>query len=263
MSKNILNEKNYNKTICNSDISAYVITCQQIFDKFINHAENGITVTNKVYYTYIVTKGLGALIHVFNMLTLYTKNIELIEHHCEKAIAYYIEFISQIGSDGQNYLQLNSKDAILFVYKKTIFDINNEVRKNLELSKEQTNILNLIFNINKLNYLIREYIINDTEANSMNMFIYEKTAIILNRILKVPTNKIESFTSNLLSIVTQLQNVNINVESYWQIINKASKRLSNKHISVDVINKRINSEKFKEQSFVLTAQKLASWVFRQ
>tara|TARA_B100000575_G_C22940673_1_gene544509 strand:- start:212 stop:778 length:567 start_codon:yes stop_codon:yes gene_type:complete len=40
-----------------------------------------------------------------------------------------VEFIGQIGADGHTYLQLNSKDATLFVYKKTLFDINNEFRK--------------------------------------------------------------------------------------------------------------------------------------
>ena len=44
----------------------------------------------------------------------------------KQAIFYYVEFIGQIGEDSQGFLQLNSKDAILFVYKKTIFDINND-----------------------------------------------------------------------------------------------------------------------------------------
>jgi hypothetical protein len=50
-------------------------------------------------------------------------------HHCQKSYSYYIEFIGQIGDDAVTYLQLNSKDAALFVYKKTIFDILEEVKK--------------------------------------------------------------------------------------------------------------------------------------
>ena len=34
-----------------------------------------------------------------------------------------------------SYIKLNSKDATLFVYKKTIFDINQEYRNNMTLTK--------------------------------------------------------------------------------------------------------------------------------
>ena len=37
--------------------------------------------------------------------------------------------MGQIGEDSHTYLQLNSKDAALFVYKKTIFELDNEYRK--------------------------------------------------------------------------------------------------------------------------------------
>ena len=32
------------------------------------------------------------------------------------------------------YLQLNSKDAALFVYKKTLFELNNDYRKEFKLN---------------------------------------------------------------------------------------------------------------------------------
>jgi hypothetical protein len=60
---------------------------------------------------------------------MYTCNLQLTYHHCQKSYSYYIEFIGQIGDDAVTYLQLNSKDAALFVYKKTIFDILEEVKK--------------------------------------------------------------------------------------------------------------------------------------
>ena len=263
MSKNMLNEKNYNKTLRQAEIPIYIITCHRIFDKFLNHAEHNVAITNKVYYTYVVTKGLSTLIHIFNMLTLYTKNVELIEHHCEKAIAYYIEFISQIGTEGQNYLQLNSKDAILFVYKKTIFDINSEVRKNLDLSSAETKVIQIIFNINKLNYLMREHIFKNSVANTMNIFIHEKTTIVLNRILRIRSNEIESFTSDMLHIVAMLQDVCISADAYWHVVDKTCKRLLKHAISPEAISKRINCESFQKQYTALTPSKFASWLLRQ
>jgi hypothetical protein len=61
---------------------------------------------------------------------LYTKNIELVTHHCEKSFFYYIEFIRQIDENNHSLLSLNSNDASYFVYKKTIYEINHEFRKN-------------------------------------------------------------------------------------------------------------------------------------
>ena len=47
----------------------------------------------------------------------------------QKSFYYYIEFIGQIGDSNHQFLQLNSKDATLFVFKKTVFEINSDHRK--------------------------------------------------------------------------------------------------------------------------------------
>ena len=92
---------------------------------------------NLEYLKYILIKGLFTISHVFKMLLLFTQNLDLTYHHCQKSYSYYIEFIGQIGDDAVTYLQLNSKDAALFVYKKTIFDINQEYKKNYYETKTE------------------------------------------------------------------------------------------------------------------------------
>ena len=72
---------------------------------------------------------------------MYSKNIDLTIHHCKKAYCYYIEFIGQIRESSKCYLQLNSKDAILFVYKKTIFDIDYDFRKKFVMSLSEKEFL--------------------------------------------------------------------------------------------------------------------------
>jgi hypothetical protein len=94
---------------------------------------------NSEYLKYILIKGLFTISHVFKMLLLFTRNLDLTYYHCQKSYSYYIEFIGQIGDDAVTYLQLNSKDAALFVYKKTIFDINQDYKKNYyETKTEET-----------------------------------------------------------------------------------------------------------------------------
>ena len=96
--------------------------------------------------THMFMHDLSGIMHIlFNMLLLYTKNIDLTISHCNKALYYYIEFIGQIADDSHSYLQLNSKDATLFIYKKTIFELNSEHRKNYTLSKEDKIFDNRLF----------------------------------------------------------------------------------------------------------------------
>ena len=91
-------------------------------------------------------RGLETISHVFEIMLYYTKNLELTYYHSQKAFYFYNEFVNQIIEDPNNYLQLSSKDATLFVYKKTIFEINAQIQKGVkiltELDKTKLDILN-------------------------------------------------------------------------------------------------------------------------
>ena len=87
------------------------------------------TTPDELRFRHILVSGLRTLTHVFRLLLLYTRNLDATWYHCQKAAYYYVEFMGQIGSDGNGFLQLNAKDAALFVYKKTLFEINGERRK--------------------------------------------------------------------------------------------------------------------------------------
>ena len=130
----------------------------EVVSKYIAYFRNTITVSNNIeYYKYILIKGINTICHVFRILFLYTKNIDLVIHHCEKSFFYYIEFIRQIDENNHNLLSLNSNDATYFVFKKTIYEINHEYRKNFN-SLEDDNI-NVINNrkINNANIVIDVY----------------------------------------------------------------------------------------------------------
>ena len=110
-------------------------TIQDILTKFViiiieymRLIAEKITMKNKPYYKFIFQRGLETLIHVFSILFYYTKNLELTFYHAQKAIYYYIEFIEQISDENVSFLNLSSRDAVLFVYKKTIYEINNEYK---------------------------------------------------------------------------------------------------------------------------------------
>jgi len=120
--------ENYNKVILDNEDEIYSRYTNIIIQYLLLGIEK-IKNHDAEYVKYILIKGLFTISYVFKMLLMYTCNLQLTYHHCQKSYSYYIEFIGQIGDDAVTYLQLNSKDAALFVYKKTIFDISDEIKK--------------------------------------------------------------------------------------------------------------------------------------
>ena len=80
-------------------------------------------------YKYIILRGLTTITHVYQLTLLQTRNLNLSYFHSQKAFYYYVEFIGQITGEQNTFLQLTSKDAVMFVYKKTIFEIHGDFRK--------------------------------------------------------------------------------------------------------------------------------------
>jgi len=88
-------------------------------------------------FNFIILRGLETTTHVFKYVLVYTQNLEAAFHHAQKAIYYYLEFITQVAEQKNAFLQLSSRDAITYVYKKTIYLINN-----LESKKSKNDIIN-------------------------------------------------------------------------------------------------------------------------
>ena len=103
-----------------------------LINHFLDHIKKHVLIQNQSYFIFVIERGLETISHIFLFLFMYTKNFDLTMHHCKKSFFYYIEFIGQIGDDNHTYLQLSSKDAALFVLKKTIFEINHKHRQHFE-----------------------------------------------------------------------------------------------------------------------------------
>ena len=100
-----------------------------LINEYSNFFIDNTFIQKQTYFNYVYLKGIETISSVFKLLLLYTKNLSLTIFHCQKSFYYYIEFIGQIGDSNHQFLQLNSKDATLFVFKKTVFEINSDHRK--------------------------------------------------------------------------------------------------------------------------------------
>jgi len=115
------NVENYKQDIsCNSSSILHKYNLLAI--DYLLFIIDNIHITNVLHSKFIILKGLNTITHVFNMILYYSKNPDLAFYHSQKSFYFYVEFISQITGYGQQpFLQLNSRDAVMFLYKKKVF----------------------------------------------------------------------------------------------------------------------------------------------
>ena len=179
----ITNSDNY-KEIINYNVENILEKYLGIITEYFKHLEECKFDIYNHYYKYIITNGVNCINNIFIILLLYTNNIELVLFHTQKSFIYYIEFITQIGDENNNFLQLNSKDATLFVYKKTIFEINNDIRKDFSIKKDNIEILD---NINNYILLSKRIIYDFIDINDENIYknLQSKILLILKKLIEV------------------------------------------------------------------------------
>ena len=266
---NLLAESNYNNTL-EDDAENIVNEYFNIVKEYLFHAGENIIISNYTYYIFIIKRGLDCLKHIFNMLLLYTNNLELVVYHCKKSYLYYIEFISQIGNENHSYLQLNSKDAALFIYKKTIFDINNNKRISLQQTKNNKNKLDYAYICSEI---INEIIIfvfdNDNIKTELKMnyimYIINMTTKVKDKIIK--SKKTVSEKIKLCKILNYFLN-NLKIKAikdeckYLNICNLISKKIlqDKKNISIESIDSKLSDKDFDEKLVNNTPLKFVNWL---
>ena len=123
----------------------------EVMTLFITQSIESVSISNIKYFKHIILKGLENITHVFRMILLYTRNLDIAVYNSKKSVYYFIEFIGQIGDNNNEYLKLSSTDATLFVYKKTIFSINHEYRNIFnKTNSNNTVITNCLFHMTEL-----------------------------------------------------------------------------------------------------------------
>jgi hypothetical protein len=129
------------------------------FIGLINETKHCDNPNNSIITMYI---GMNTIHRVFEFILIKTKNIEKVCYYSKKTYYYYLEYMEQIHSSNLQQ-NLNQMDAILFVYKKTIFDLydgenedtfgtmTNIIASNGEIMNIDDDILqNMLKNISKI-----------------------------------------------------------------------------------------------------------------
>ena len=143
----LLNKTNYNANLEDSAIEILNKYAGLIIKYVLYLSEAGIFLKNKRELTLFITRrGVDTLTHIFLNLLFFTNNSSVTYFHSEKSFYFYIEFVSQISHEDKSFLQLSSRDACNYVYKKTIFDIQKEMKTSINESESTIKKHNIISN---------------------------------------------------------------------------------------------------------------------
>ena len=267
---NIFEVKNYNKSL---RVAEEVIMCKfcELINEYLFHITENIIIQDRNYYIFILLRGLNTIKHIFNTMLLYTKNIDLTIYHTKKAYLFYVEFIGQIGDDNNSYLQLNSKDATLFVYKKTIFEINNEYRKQFVLGDTEKEKFKLFDIFSKLLVEVYQQVIYSENFKgesrmSYMMYIQKMTNKALNKLISLKKSTKEKidicekylYYKNLLgSKINPLDEC-----LFFNLTNLFFKKIQNgKNITLETINKKMYNNMCQSKLTDETPLKFVNWLF--
>lgn len=211
MKDNILN-KEANYSLSSSDNYKKVLDCDvndatkkysQLITEYYKFIIDNLKLTNIGFSNFIIIRGLDTITNVFFHLLYHTKNINLTYFHCQKSFYFYIEFVGQMSDSEKTFLQLTSRDATTYVYKKTIYELKNElsnINTDVEL-KTKLDLIQLNMNICQT-YLLK--IVNSPNKDSslteciielndkLNLFHSNSTKSVLDKVIDTLYYKIDN-----------------------------------------------------------------------
>ena len=239
--------ENYNSSILKTDYPMYIRKYYEIMSDFTNHIFEMNQVKKIENVLFIIKRGMDLINHVFKILMIYTKNVDLVYFHTKKAYLYYMEFIGQIGNENNVYLKLTSKDAMLFVYKKTIFEINNNYKNKIDLDEIQKDIIDgLSYDIDLINAIYGYIFVNNFKEHC-DFFKDEKEKDILTERYKYKKKTNRKTTPSKMHFYFKKIYVDIcNILNYFIEINFDDKNITNvfELLICYLINKKVNTRNF-------------------
>lgn len=250
------NIENYKKEL-NSTISEIINKYLNLLIEYYKFIIENIKIKNKNVSRFIIIRGIDTITNVFLNLLLFTKNIDLTYFHCQKSFYFYVEFVGQISEDEKMFLQLTSRDASTYVYKKTIFEITNEFKKiNEEMSsnsKEKFEIINIYTTLYK-SYLLKVIEKNDFSKNEELLNSIKEILYKFNN-EKIKIDKLRLFEFVVDKLLNRIEDVKVFFEVNQYLVKKFVK---NPNI-LDNCKKKILSEDF-ENKIINPNDKFINWL---
>lgn len=248
----LLSSENYKKILDCDVVEAAKKYSQLIIDYYKFIVEN-LKITNAGFSKFIIIRGLDTITNVFLHILYFTKNINLTYFHCQKSFYFYVEFVGQISDVEKTFLQLTSRDATTYVYKKTIFELKSDFKKPVENEEEFKSKLDLIHSNINMNqtYILKIIKASKVEPTTIDCLpkLTEKLSAIHN---KSNASALERMTDILYYKVD-------NVDAFFEINSLLLKKISKTPGLLQNAEKKCDALDF-DTKLLEPADKFISWV---
>ena len=223
----------------------------ELLIEYIKFIVGHVKINNMNYLKFIIIRGLDTVTNVFNNILYYTKNIDLTYYHSQKAFYFYIEFISQITEAEKLFLQLSSRDASMYVYKKTVFDINTK-----HVKPCSTDDFNVVSQNVELYKLIMMKIIQGQDRCQTQEYKLEQFEEIIITLIKVDNTD----TKKISNIIDVLYNKIQNTDKFLEIVLLLIKKIKKNSVHLLKIENNILNEEFEQKINEITSPKFVEWL---
>lgn len=224
-------------------IETYYTLIEEFFTK-LNDSDVMIELNYPISSIY---NGINTIHRVFEYILIKTQSLQKTYYYCQRAYSYYLEYMEQIykANLSQN---LNHADAVLFVYKKTIFDIyDGELYCS---SNTLTNIMTLNDKTIALNEFEWKTLFSKITKMTNILFHWENTNFCFNDRFDICKTYLLRFLQNIETSDSTIeymeiiqQKLEFNYDIYTQLLTEVLKKINKK-------SSKIRLEKTKESYLV-------------
>ena len=227
---NLLNAANYKEDI-QSDNHYILDKCALLITEYFVYLDEKVNVKNQTYFNYILMRGLDTIMHVFEGMLFHTKNVDLAFYHSQKAFYFYVEFIEQIMDTQNSFLKLSSRDASLFVYKRTLFEVQAEYIKPalkpdaLVVAMKSLNVYCSMYKM-VVAYFINKHLTIDYKAEQIGHFVNKLTKLSskLNYLI-MDTHTLQKLCDHL-TIISLTPDTFKQIDDYFDCIDVVIKKIA-------------------------------------
>ena len=251
----------YNKNI-NNNICEILNKYSELLIEYYNYIIENIKIKNKELSKFIIIRGLETLTNIFNILLSSTKNLDLTYLYCQKSFYLFVEFICQISEDDKKFLQLTSKDATMYVYKKTIFEINNEYKKNDYSQETKIKLDNILEYIKIYKKIMIKIVESESELNNIKSKKYIiKFQFIHEQFIHLDFNYENIKNIKIIVNLIDFFYYNTNIIEFFDIIKFMLKKIIKKTIVYNEVERKIFNEDIEINLKNMSSEKFVNWLF--
>jgi hypothetical protein len=191
------------------------------------------------YPSICISIGINSIHRVFEFILLKTQSLENAYYYSQKTYYYYLEYMEQLYQSNMT-LNLNHMDAVLFVYKKTIFNDDNQDESNSianmmslqnnTIQFDEIELKHLFMRLLKISNIIFHWTnMSITFENRKQIYenhFYHFSNFLINNNLVISSKKIDRFDLVLSYLEIIQQKIKMDFSKYDSLLRELSANMS-------------------------------------